>query len=167
MAYYNVKLLNIWGYNILSKKLTTETMIHKFEKVMNKYNKSEKKPRYYGTTDLLYRAEVHTIDAIGRNNKINVTELAAYLGITKGAVSQMVDKLIKKDMVNKKMVSNNENEVSLELTEKGTLVYKGHEEYHKEFYAEISKRLNYLSDENVETFFDILSELESFLDKRH
>lgn len=141
-------------------------MIHKFEKVMNKYNKSEKKPRYYGTTDLLYRAEVHTIDAIGRNNKINVTELAEYLGITKGAVSQMVDKLIKKGMVNKKMVSDTENEVALELTEKGTLVFKGHEEYHKQLYAEISKHLNYLSDENIETFLNILSELEYSLDKR-
>jgi len=149
----------------MSKKLTTEAMIHKFERVMNKYNKSEKKPRYYGTADLLYRAEVHTIDAIGRNNKINVTALAQYLGITKGAVSQMVDKLIKKGMVNKKMVSATENEVSLELEEKGDYVYKGHKEYHKELYSEISKQLNYLSAENIETFSDILSKLESFLDK--
>ena len=63
---------------------------------------------------------------IGRNNKINVTELAEYLGITKGAVSQMVDKLIKKGMVNKEMVSDTENEVALELTEKGKIVCKGH-----------------------------------------
>jgi DNA-binding MarR family transcriptional regulator len=150
----------------MSEKLNTETMIHKFEKVMNKYNKSEKKPRYYGTKDLLYRSEVHTIEAIGDNNKINVTELAQYLGITKGAVSQMADKLIKKDMVNKKMVSNTENEVSLELTEKGRVVYNGHKEYHKELYAEISQRLDYLSDKNMETFLDILNVLGNFLDSK-
>ncbi|MBV7272073.1 MarR family transcriptional regulator [Clostridium sp. PL3] len=150
----------------MSNSLSTEIMIHKFEKVMNKYNKSEKKPKYYGTDDLLYRAEVHTIDAIGKNRKINVTDLAEYLGITKGAVSQMVDKLIKKDMVNKKLLSDTENEVSLELTEKGSLVYKGHEEYHKEHYAEISKRLEHLSEKDVETFLDILNVVENFLDKR-
>lgn len=150
----------------MSEKLNTETMIHKFEKVMNKYNKSEKKPRYYGTKELLYRSEVHTIEAIGNNNKINVTELAQYLGITKGAVSQMVDKLIKKGMVNKQMVSDTENEVSLELTEKGIVVYNGHNEYHKELYGEISQRLDYLSDKNMETFLDILNILEDFLDQR-
>lgn len=149
----------------MSEKLNTEMIIHKFEKVMNKYNTLEKKPKYYGTEDLLYKAEVHTIDAIGKNNKINVTELAAYLGITKGAVSQMVDKLIKKGMVDKKQISNTENEVSLELTEKGILVYKGHEEYHKEFYSEISKRLGYLSAESMETYYDILNILENFLDQ--
>ncbi|MDP4146915.1 MAG: MarR family transcriptional regulator [Bacillota bacterium] len=148
------------------KLTTTEIMIHKFEKVMNKYNAWEKKPRYYGTRDLLYRSEVHTIDAIGKNNKINVTELAQYLGITKGAISQMVDKLIKKGMVNKKMVSDTENEVSLELTEKGALAYRGHEEYHKELYTEISEHLVHLSDKNVETFLDILNVLENFLDQK-
>ena len=151
----------------MSEKSTTEIMIHKFEKVMNKYNAWEKKPRYYGTEDLLYRSEVHTIDAIGKNNKINVTELAQYLGITKGAISQMVDKLMKKGMVNKKMVSETENEVSLELTPKGNLVYNGHEEYHKELYAEISKRLNYLSDENLEIFLDILNILDNFLETKN
>ena len=150
----------------MSEKSTTEIMVHKFEKVMNKYNASEKKPRYYGTKDLLYRSEIHTIDAIGKNNKINVTQLAQYLGITKGAVSQMVDKLIKKGMVDKKTVYENEVEVSLELTEKGILVNNGHEEYHKELYSKISKRLSYLSDKNIEAFLDILSILDDFLDKR-
>ncbi|WP_160673121.1 MarR family transcriptional regulator [Clostridium sp. C8-1-8] len=150
----------------MSEKLNTEAMIHKFEKVMYKYNRSEKKPKYYGTKDLLYRSEAHTIEAIGKNNKINVTELAQYLGITKGAVSQMVDKLIKKGMVHKKLVSDTENEVSLELTEKGVIVYNGHEEYHKELYAEISQRLDYLSEENIETFLDILNVLENFLDSK-
>ncbi len=69
-------------------------------------------------------------------------------------------------MVSKTMVSMTENEVSLELTEKGKLVYKGHEEYHKRFYAEITKKLNYLSDENIETFLDTLSILDDFLDEK-
>lgn len=150
----------------MTEKLTTEIMIHKFEKVMNKYNASEKKPKYYGTKDLLYRSEVHTIDAIGKNPKINVTELAQYLGITKGGVSQMVDKLIKKDMVSKTMVSLTENEVSLDLTEKGKLVYTGHEEYHEKFYNDIRQRLNYLSEENMEILLDTMSILDNFLDEK-
>lgn len=149
----------------MSENLTTQ-MIHKFERVMSKYSKAEKKPKDYGTNELLYKSEIHTIEAIGKNNKINVTQLAQYLGITKGAVSQMIDKLIKKGLVNKNMISPTENEVSLELTEKGILAYNGHETYHKELYAKISKRLSYLPDDNIEIFTDILSELEKFLDKQ-
>lgn len=149
----------------MSEKLNEE-LIHKFEKIMNKYNKSEKKPKDYGTNGLLYRAEVHTIEAIGKNNKINVTQLAAYLGITKGAVSQMVDKLIKKDLVCKKAISETENEVSLELTEKGWFVFNGHEDYHKQFYAEISKHLSHLPESNIQVVLDIFNELESLLDKQ-
>ena len=151
----------------MTEKLTTEIMIHKFEKVMNKYNASEKKPKYYGTKDLLYRSEVHTIDAIGKKPKINVTELAQYLGITKGGVSQMVDKLIKKNMVSKKMVSLTENEVSLDLTEEGKLVYKGHEEYHEKFYNEITKQLNYLSEENRGILLDTMRILDNFLEEKN
>lgn len=150
----------------MSKESTMEQMIHKFEMVMNKYNAREKAPRYYGTKDLLYRAEVHTIEAIGKNNKINVTDLAQYLGITKGAVSQMIDKLIKKDMVSKKQVSETENEVSLELTENGRLAYEGHEKYHKELYSHISKCLSSSSDENLETFMEILTLLDNFFDEK-
>lgn len=149
----------------MSEKLNAE-IIHKFERVVNKYNKSEKKPKDYGTNELLHRSEVHTIEAIGKNNKINVTQLAAYLGITKGAVSQMIDKLIKKDLVSKKAISETENEVSLELTEKGWLVFNGHEEYHREFYSQIATHLSYLSQNNIKVVLDIFNELEKLLDKQ-
>ncbi|WP_315073941.1 MarR family winged helix-turn-helix transcriptional regulator [uncultured Clostridium sp.] len=149
----------------MSEQLNTE-LIHKFERIMNKYNKSEKKPKDYGISGMLYRSEVHTIEAIGKNNKINVTQLAAYLGITKGAVSQMIDKLIKKDLVSKNTISETENEVALELTEKGWLVFNGHKEYHKEFYGEISKHLSKLSEWNIQEVLDIFTELENLLDKQ-
>jgi DNA-binding MarR family transcriptional regulator len=149
----------------MSKRLSTE-LIHKFERIMNKYNKSEKKPKDYGISEVLYRSEVHTIEAIGKNNKINITQLAAYLGITKGAVSQMIDKLTKKDLVSKNTISETENEVALELTKKGWLVFNGHEEYHNGFYGEISKHLSKLSEENIQEVLDILTELENLLDKQ-
>lgn len=149
----------------MSKRINTE-LIHRFERIMNKYNKSEKKPKDYGINEVLYRSEIHTIEAIGKNNKINVTQLAAYLGITKGAVSQMIDKLTKKDLVSKNTISETENEVALELTRKGWLVFNGHEEYHKEFYGEISKHLSKLSEESIQEVLDILNELENLLDKQ-
>lgn len=150
----------------MSNNHNTMLLIHEFEKVMNKYVACEKKPMYYGTQKLLYRSEVHTIEAIGKNPGINVTELAQYLGITKGAVSQMIDKLIKKEMVIKKQFSNSEKEVSLELSSLGQLAYDGHEDYHKEFYDKISSILQTVPQKDIEVFLEIMKSLENLLDSK-
>ena len=59
------------------------------ERVIHKYNQWESKKRTYGTSVPLSRAEIHTIAAVGDHPNINITTLAAVLGITKGAASQI------------------------------------------------------------------------------
>lgn len=142
----------------------TEAIIHQFERIINKYNLSEKKPRHYSTEYLLHRSEVHTIDAIGNNTGINVTELARYLGITKGGVSQMIDKLIKKNLVIKTPLS--ENEVSLKLTDEGKKVFDGHRNYHEAIYSEMSNLIEKLPNESLNAFAAVFNALEGFLDKK-
>lgn len=53
-------------------------------------------PRKYGTDDELYMVEAHTINLIREKVKTNTSELATLTHKTKGAISQMIDKLIKK-----------------------------------------------------------------------
>ncbi len=55
-----------------------------------------KSPLDYGTDDLLYRSEVHTLEVIEKNPGINVTGIAKALDLTKGAVSQTIRKLVEK-----------------------------------------------------------------------
>lgn len=141
-------------------------LIHLFEKIMDKYAASEKKPRYYGTDQLLYRSEVHTIDAIGKNNNINVTNLSTYLGVTKGAVSQMIEKLIKKDMLVKTIVSPSDTEVALSLTLKGEQAFEGHRKYHHDFYEQIEQTIATISNEDIQTFLNILNKFEEFLSNK-
>ena len=47
--------------------------------------------------------EAHTIQAVGDNEPMSVTEIAAYFGTTKSAASQMVSKLTKRGFLNKKL----------------------------------------------------------------
>lgn len=54
-------------------------------------------PRKYGTEDELYMIEAHTLNLIGDKIKTNTTEIAEITHRTKSAVSQMMDKLIKKN----------------------------------------------------------------------
>ncbi len=141
----------------------TETVIHVFEKTMNKYIATEKKPLDYGVGCLLYRAEIHTIDAIGGHAQINITGLSNYLGVTKSAVSQMIDKLVKKGMVNKHVLSKSDTEVALSLTDNGKQVYAGHAAHHKEFYHAIDQILATVPEEDIKVFCEIMNKLDSLL----
>ena len=141
----------------------TETVIHIFEKTMNKYIATEKKPLDYGVGCLLYRSEIHTIDAIGGHAQINITGLSNFLGVTKSAVSQMIDKLVKKGLVNKQVLSTSDTEVALSLTENGKHVYAGHAAYHKEFYHAIDQILTTVPEEDIKVFCEIMNKLDSLL----
>lgn len=100
------------------------------ERIIHKYNQVEKIKRYYGSDVLLSRAEIHTISAVGDYSNINVTTLAKLLGVTKGAESQMIYKLVDKGFVNKQVSPNSDTEVCLTLTDKGKIAYNKHMEYH-------------------------------------
>ena len=65
-----------------------------FYQVLSKFIASEGVPKYFGINQKLYPSEIHMIYAIGKHPGINVTDLAKFLGITKGAVPKMIKKLI-------------------------------------------------------------------------
>lgn len=150
----------------MEESLKTKQLINSFERVMNKYIESEKKPKSYGTEYLLYRSEVHMIDAIGSNNNINVTKLAQILGITKGAVSKKIDKLIEKNFIEKEFLKGNEKEIRLKLTPEGKKIFKGHNEYHEDFYKMLEKEILKLHNNDIEIFMNITNSIEKVLDKR-
>lgn len=103
-----------------------------FLRVVNKFSRLHSEPRDYGDGNMLYPSEIHTLGCIGRNPRVGVTELAEKMGVTKSAISQMISKLIKKDLLIKAKAVNNDKNVFLILTENGEIVNKGHEEFHKE-----------------------------------
>ena len=131
-----------------------------FNRIINKFISIEKKPRDFGTGDLLYPSEIHNIEIIGRNPGINVTNLAKKLGVTKGAVSQIVNKLERKNLVAKFRDSNNEKEVMLKLQKKGEIAFKGHEDFHAKFYSEIVDETDNTTPEQIQIFQNILNKID-------
>ncbi|MCS1392211.1 MarR family winged helix-turn-helix transcriptional regulator [Lysinibacillus boronitolerans] len=114
-------------------------------------------PRKYGTDDELYMVEAHTINLIGDKIKTNTSELTQLTDKTKGAISQMVDKLVKKGLVLKYKNPANNREVIIELTEKGQQVYEYHKALDKMEYAKILNRLDEFSTDDFEKFIKISS----------
>ncbi len=141
-----------------------QTLIDLFLKILHLYSVIGRKPKDYGTGDLLYVAEIHTITMVGKNREINMTQLAEMMGVTKGAISQTIRKLVHKNLIIKSNTTNRK-EFSLRLSEKGNIVYKGQEAVQKELFTfagtlydaarpedrELVKRLFLAISSNMET----------------
>ncbi len=137
----------------------------KFYVLVSKFNQKSKKPKYYGTEDLLYPAEVHLIEIIGAHKRITTTEIAKVLSITKGAVSQITNKLITKEMIVKEVSPIKANEVFIYLTEKGERVFLYHREMHRAMSERVNAELATLSPESRQALENIFNFLEESLDE--
>ena len=122
-------------------------------------------PRKYGTDDDLYMVEAHTINRIGDLGQTSTTELARLTNKTKGAISQMVDKLIKKDLVVKYKNPSNQREVIIELTEKGKIVYEYHRQLDLKEYSLILKKLDKFTTQDFKNFISISKAILNNSDK--
>lgn len=117
-----------------SERESFERLLDVFDRTMNAMGKVEGKPRDFGTGKTLHRAEIHTVDAIGANRGINISKLAQKMGVTKGAISQKVSKLVKKGLVRRASPEDDAREKLLELTELGWTAYHNHSEFHKSMF---------------------------------
>ena len=127
-------------------------------KLINKYNSFDKKARKYGTDKLLYRSEIHVIDAIGMNEGMTTTKVAEILGITKGAVSQITSKLIEKKLI-KKEEGKGINEVYLSLTQEGMTAYNGHCQLHEHMFSRMNKLIGDMDETTQEAIQNLIAEL--------
>ena len=109
-------------------EILSETLL----RILNKLLENQKRPRYYGLKELLYPAEMHLISLIGDNPGLGVTELAHKGGVTKGAISQIAQKLVKKRLITKMSDPDNGTRVLFELTNKGKVAFYSHERMHEE-----------------------------------
>lgn len=136
-----------------------------FERVVNKYIRTQNDKTEYGDGIFLTKAEIHTINIIGLNPDINITQIAKIKGITKGAVSQMIYKLKDKGLVVKNVSSNSDAEVCIRLTDKGWTAYNEHKEIHKKVNEIFYKKLDDFSDKEYKGLLNLITGFENYLDK--
>lgn len=77
-------------------------------------------------------AECHVIDCIERNEMFNTTAIAKKLNITKGGISKIAARLIKKNMIEAYRLTANQKEIYYRLKPLGRKVFELHETLHKE-----------------------------------
>lgn len=74
--------------------------------------------------------EIHTIEAVGLYGSKNMSEIATELEITMGTLTTAVDKLIKKDYMERNRSNTDRRIVNITLTKRGKLAYRIHEKFH-------------------------------------
>lgn len=133
-----------------------------FFRFVNKYTTFEKLPKRYYKNIILNFAEIKLICTIGYLQCPNITQTAEMLGITKGAVSQKYEKLIRIKFIKKKRTFNNSKEVILELDKKGQYIYEEEKKIQKKI---LENFMNSVSIKELITFNMIINKMENCLDK--
>lgn len=110
------------------KKQKYKNILQALFKVNNQLKELEKKNlTEISNGKYLSPSEIITMSIIKNHPESNITEIATHLGVTKGAVSQVIRKLEEKQMI-EKYKTHNEKEVYLKLLEEADKVVKEYEE---------------------------------------
>lgn len=106
-----------------------EKLIDNFYEVERIVGTLEKNPRSYNTDHLVYYNEAHTLKMIAENEGTNQQELSHKMMRTKGATSVMVEKLVKKGFLEKRLGEKDQRSSTLYLTDSGWELHEYHKKY--------------------------------------
>ena len=135
---------------------------HYIVNLFNAYTDMQKTKREYVPGVNLYPSEIHAIERIVDMEDLNLTELADYLGITRGAATKMTNKLQKMGLIERYKQPSNKKEIYLKPTEQGIEAYHGHQQYHAKMDTNLTNYLESLPNTKQAT---ILTFLKLYLDE--
>ena len=84
--------------------------------------------------------------------------------MTKGAISKITKKLIEKDFIESYQKSDNKKEIYFRLTEQGEVIYKVHEELHKEFRERDKAVFEQVTEEQIDSMLGFVEKYSGHLD---
>jgi DNA-binding MarR family transcriptional regulator len=149
-----------------TKEDLIKSTIRKLLRVSKMYSRIEELPIPVEEGLKVTTREAHTIEAVGENEPMSVTQVASYFGITKSAASQMVARLTRKGFLIKKQAVHSNKEFELSLTPSGWKVFRAHERFHGRDKADLVDRLSAFSLSQIATLSVLLESLESVMDQR-
>lgn len=146
-------------------EIAAKKLDKKIHRIATKINRIEKIPREYGTVFSLHTSEIHTIADIGRNPGINVTELAEKQGKTKGAVSQVITRLEKKQLIVRMKEIDNDKTVFLKLSNDGLKAFAGYKKFHAKIHSPLANLIERASHDQISFLEEFFLVVEGFCDQ--
>lgn len=109
--------------------------------------------------------ELHVIQSIGSQEQVNVTTIAQRIGVTKSAISKITSKLMKKDLIERYQLEDNQKEVFFRLTTAGESVFHFHELFHSRLERHMLEFLSRYSDEELAFLQRVIRDATLEMDK--
>jgi DNA-binding MarR family transcriptional regulator len=138
-----------------NKKVLNELLVETFNDILQ----IEQKALKDGVLNDLSITEVHTLEAIGMYGSRTMSEVAQDLNITVGTLTSAINKLVKKEYVERQRGEEDRRAVMIALTRKGKLAYRIHEKFHQDM---IEKTINGLTKEEEKVLVKSLEKLNRF-----
>ncbi|REC32472.1 MarR family transcriptional regulator [Enterococcus pseudoavium] len=110
-------------------------------------------------------SEVHCLEFIGKNQDPNVTKMAEALYMTRGAISKLTKKMLKKNYIESYQKADNKKEIYFKLTAEGQKVFAIHEKLHKEFEERDQQVFDPITEEQYDGFLTFLARYNQHLDQ--
>ncbi|MEF2229361.1 MAG: MarR family winged helix-turn-helix transcriptional regulator [Pseudodesulfovibrio sp.] len=129
-----------------------------------KYSLIDRKPLDFGVGVTLYPSEIHMVSRVDAREGVGVTELAEELGITKGAVSQLISRLEKKGMVAKEPDPDNRVRVLIRTTDLGHVASENHMAFHLSHDREFLEYLAGLDEASYAAVVRLAEEVNRWMD---
>lgn len=126
-----------------------EKTISLFLKAVNHYRTFEADPVDFGNGELLYPSEIHFIEFVGNHPYCSLTLAAEEMEISKGAVSQLVKKLVRKGFLRRTSQQKGGNQAGLFLPEKGKTAYERHRAFHQSYNKALLDHFGEIYDEDL------------------
>lgn len=109
-------------------------------------------------------SEVHCIEYIAKNTDSNVTKLAESFYMTRGAMSKVTKKLMKKGYIESYQKQDNKKEIYFRLTKQGKAINKVHEELHREFQERDKTVFEDVTEEQLNSMINLVEKYNKHLD---
>ena len=108
--------------------------------------------------------EMHIIEAIGLDREMTMTEVARDLEITVGTLTTAINRLIKKEYVERRRIEEDSRVVLIKLTEKGDEAFKSHADFHDDMIKSIMKEL---PKDEEEILITALKKMVNFFEEKY
>lgn len=111
-------------------------------------------------------SEIHCIKAIKELDHPNVTEISKRLNMTRGSISKITKKLIKKGLIEGYQLPDNRQKIFFRLTEAGLPLYEEHEKRHEKWERRDLIFLHKFSKDQLEQFAEFMTDYNNYLQAR-
>ncbi|MGL5725640.1 MarR family winged helix-turn-helix transcriptional regulator [Cetobacterium sp.] len=147
----------------MSKDEQCLEIICKMGKIFNFYSSYDNSQRqYFKGGDSYYEKEVHLLKYLIDNPEKTITEIADKTSRTKSSVSQVIKRLVEKELISIEKDEVDKRKLVFIPTEKGKKLDDAHRKYDMEMAKFLSNFLENYTEKDISVFLELLDKYNKF-----